>query len=96
MVCAGDTKIDNHKYKEVFGCKAKMLDFESVEELIGHGVGGVCPFGIKASVKVYLDVSLKRFDKIYPAAGSAVELTLEELELAAEPLGWVDVTLIKV
>ena len=99
VVCAGDTKIDNHKYKEVFGCKAKMLDFERVEELIGHGVGGVCPFGIKAGVKVYLDVSLKRFDKIYPAAGtanSAVELTLEELELAAEPLGWVDVTLIKV
>ena len=99
VVCAGDTKIDNHKFKEVFGCKAKMLSFESVERLVGHGVGGVCPFGINEGVKVFLDASLKRLDKIFPAAGtanSAVELTLEELEQASEPIGWVDVTLIKV
>ncbi len=98
VVCAGDTKIDNHKYKEVFGCKAKMLDFESVERLVGHGVGGVCPFGINEGVKVYLDLSLKRFDKVYPAAGtanSAVELTIEELERASEPEAWVDVTLVR-
>lgn len=99
VVCAGDTKIDNHKFKEAFGCKAKMLSFESVERLVGHGVGGVCPFGINEGVKVFLDASLKRFDKVFPAAGtanSAVELTLEELEQASEPIGWVDVTLIKV
>jgi len=95
VVCAGDAKVDNHKYKEKFGTKAKMISFEEVEPLIGYAVGGVCPFGVNAGVKVYLDDSLRRFDKVYPAAGtaaSAVELTVEELERASCALSWVDVT----
>ena len=83
IVCAGDVKIDNSKYKSVFGEKAKMLAFEEVENLVGHKVGGVCPFAIKSNVKVYLDESLKRFEKVYPACGSgnsAIGLTIEELE----------------
>ena len=83
IVCAGDVKIDNSKYKSVFGEKAKMLAFEEVENLVGHKVGGVCPFAIKSNVKVYLDESLKRFEKVYPACGSgnsAIGLTIGELE----------------
>ncbi|MBR2391245.1 MAG: YbaK/EbsC family protein [Clostridia bacterium] len=83
IVCAGDVKIDNSKYKGVFGEKAKMLTFEEVENLVGHKVGGVCPFAIKSDVKVYLDESLKRFEKVYPACGSgnsAIGLTIGELE----------------
>lgn len=83
IVCAGDVKIDNSKYKGVFGEKAKMLNFEEVENLVGHKVGGVCPFAIKSDVKVYLDESLKRFEKVYPACGSgnsAIGLTIGELE----------------
>ena len=83
IVCAGDVKIDNSKYKGVFGEKAKMLNFEEVEKLVGHKVGGVCPFAIKSDVKVYLDESLKRFEKVYPACGSgnsAIGLTIGELE----------------
>ncbi|MBO5344918.1 MAG: YbaK/EbsC family protein [Clostridia bacterium] len=83
IVCAGDVKIDNSKYKGVFGEKAKMLNFEGVENLVGHKVGGVCPFAIKSDVKVYLDESLKRFEKVYPACGSgnsAIGLTIGELE----------------
>ena len=98
VVCAGDTKVDNRKFKDTFGVKAKMLSFEEVEALIGHGVGGVCPFGINSGVKVYLDRSLCRFDVVYPAAGtanSAIPLTIPELELASEAKGWVEVTLIK-
>lgn len=94
ILTAGDAKIDNGKYKARFGKKAAMLKFEEVEPFIGHGVGGVCPFGIKEGVEVYLDVSLKRFESVYPAAGSensAVEMTMDDLERYAESRGWVDV-----
>ena len=94
IVCAGDAKIDNKKYKSVFGQKAKMIPANEVEELIGHLPGGVCPFVIKENVKVYLDVSLKRFEKVYPAAGnghSAIELTIKELETISKADSWVDV-----
>ena len=95
VVAAGDARIDNGKFKARFGMKAHMLSAERVEPLIGHGVGGVCPFGIHEGIPVYLDESLKRFDIVYPAAGtaaSAVMLTLSELERASEADGWVDVT----
>ena len=95
VVAAGDAKVSNAKFKAVFEKKAKMLPFESVEEKIGHGVGGVCPFGINEGVKVYLDESLRHFDTVYPAAGtdsSAVELSIPELERASEFVSWVDVT----
>lgn len=94
IVTAGDQKIDNLKYKEKFKEKAKMIPFEEVETTIGHEVGGVCPFGIKENIKVYLDNSLKRFKTIYPACGShnsAVKLTLEELMNASDFTEWVDV-----
>ena len=94
IVCAGDAKIDNKKYKCVFGQKAKMIPANEVEELIGHLPGGVCPFAIKENVKVYLDISLKRFEKVYPAAGnghSAIELTIKELETISKADSWVDV-----
>lgn len=94
IVTAGNQKIDNTKFKETFHAKAKMLDFNSVEEKIGHEVGGVCPFGIKESISVYLDESLKDFKTIYPACGShnsAIKLTLEELELASNFKDWVNV-----
>lgn len=95
VIAAGDARIDNAKFKHRFGMKAHMLSAERVEPLIGHGVGGVCPFGIHEGIPVYLDESLKRFDIVYPAAGtaaSAVMLTLSELERASEADGWVDVT----
>ena len=94
IVAAGDARIDNHKYKERFHTKAKMLSPEQVTELIGHAEGGVCPFGIRDGVLVYLDESLKRFETVFPAVGSAnsaVELTIPELELCSEADGWVDV-----
>lgn len=94
IVAAGDARIDNSKYKAQFHTKAKMLAFEEVEELVGHAVGGVCPFGVKEGVKVYLDESLKRFDVVYPACGSsnsAVELSIEELEKASGCESWIDV-----
>ena len=94
IATAGDCKIDNVKYKAFFGAKAKMIPFEQVEELIGHGVGGVCPFGVNKDVEVYLDVSLRRFETVYPAAGtssSAVKLTISELERASEYRQWIDV-----
>lgn len=94
IVTAGDTKIDNAKYKATFGAKAKMLSFEEVEPLIGHGVGGVCPFGINDGVKVYLDESMKRFQTVFPACGSsnsAIELTISELEQYSGYEKWVDV-----
>ena len=96
IVTAGDARIDNHKYKELFHTKAKMLAFEEVEEKIGHEVGGVCPFGINEGVKVYLDDSLKRFTTVYPACGSsnsAIELNMEELErlTGAHFVSWIDV-----
>lgn len=95
VIAAGDAKINNRKYKDTFGAKAKMIPYESVEEIIGHGVGGVCPFGINEGVRVYLDSSLRRFDVVYPAAGtakSAVRLTIAELEESSMSLSWVDVT----
>lgn len=94
IVVAGDCKIDNAKYKAYFHAKAKMLPFESVEELIGHAVGGVCPFGINEGVGVYLDESLKRFEIVYPACGSsnsAVRLNIAELEKTSEFKCWIDV-----
>ena len=96
IVVAGDAKVDNKKYKQRFGQKAAMLKCEEVEELIGHAVGGVCPFAIKDGVRVYLDESLKRFATVYPACGSgnsAIELTIPELEQYAQNFeGWVNVT----
>ena len=94
IVTAGDMKIDNAKYKALFHTKAKMLSPEQVDELVGHSIGGVCPFAVNEGCKVYLDESLKRFEIIYPAAGnaqSAVELTPEELEKYSGSLGWIDV-----
>lgn len=95
VLAAGDARIDNAKFKQRFGVKAKMLSAERVEPLIGHAIGGVCPFGVNEGVPVYLDESLRKFDYVYPAAGtgaSAVYLTIEELERASESAGWVDVT----
>ena len=94
IVAAGDAKVDNRKYKEAFHTKAKMLTPEQVTELVGHQVGGVCPFGVKEGVEVYLDESLKRFPVVYPACGSAnsaVKLTVPELESCSGYLSWVDV-----
>lgn len=94
IVAAGDAKIDNGKYKKQFGTKAKMLSPDEVVELVGHAVGGVCPFAVKQGVKVYLDESLKRFETVFPACGSsnsAIELTMPEMERFAGMEGWVDV-----
>lgn len=94
VVAAGDAKIDNRKYKAQFSAKAKMLSPQDVEQLIGHGVGGVCPFAVKEGVNVYLDVSLKRFETVFPACGSgnsAIELTIPELEEYSGYAGWIDV-----
>lgn len=94
IVVAGDKKIDNSKYKAEFHSKAKMIPFDNVEKLIGHEVGGVCPFGIKENVQVYLDISLKRFPIVYPACGSsnsAIKLTIEELEKISNYKKWIDV-----
>lgn len=94
IVTAGDAKIDNPKYKAQFGTKAKMLTPEEAETLVGHAVGGVCPFGVRAGVAVYLDESLKRFDTVFPACGSsnsAIELTIAELEKYSAFTAWVDV-----
>lgn len=94
IVVAGDVKIDNPKYKAKFGKKAKMLSPDEVETVIGHAVGGVCPFAVNKGVKVYLDVSLKRFDTVFPACGSsnsAIELTIPELEKYSGYVEWVDV-----
>lgn len=94
IICAGDAKVSNSKYKAYFHTKAKMLSYDQVSEMIGHEVGGVCPFGIKENVSVYLDESLKRFDIVYPACGSdnsAVELSISELEETSKYLEWIDV-----
>lgn len=94
IVAAGDVKIDNAKYKKQFGTKAKMLSYEEIPEMVGHEVGGVCPFAVKEGVKVYLDESLRRFETVFPACGSsnsAIELTISELEKYAGEDGWVDV-----
>ena len=94
IVAAGDARIDNHKFKETFHVKARMLTADEVLELVGHPVGGVCPFGCKEGVPVYLDESLRRFETVFPAVGSAnsaIELNLDELFRYAKALAWVDV-----
>lgn len=98
VVAAGDVKIDNKKFKSFFGFKAKMLDYAEVELLTGHVVGGVCPFALPEGVEVYTDVSLARFDTVFPACGSpnsAIELTCEELYKISNSAGWIDVCSIK-
>lgn len=94
IVAAGDAKIDNAKFKGQFHTKAKMLTPEQVTAFTGHAIGGVCPFGNPEGVRTYLDISLKRFDTVFPAAGSsnsAIELTCSELEEYSHSLGWIDV-----
>ena len=94
IVMAGDTKIDNNKYKSYFHTKARMISSDLVDSLIGHQIGGVCPFAVNDDVVVYLDVSLKRFETIFPACGSsnsAIELTNEELEKYSNFISWIDV-----
>jgi prolyl-tRNA editing enzyme YbaK/EbsC (Cys-tRNA(Pro) deacylase) len=94
IVTAGDAKIDNTKFKKVFSTKAKMLSQDEVLELVGHPVGGVCPFGIKEGVPVYLDISMKRFGTVFPACGSgksAIELTCDELFQYSGAREWIDV-----
>ena len=94
VVAAGDARVDNAKYKACFGVKATMLPRDEAAQRIGHAVGGVCPFGVNPGVGVYLDVSLKRFDTVFPAAGSsnsAIELTIAELETYSRFDSWVDV-----
>ena len=94
VVAAGDAKTDNAKFKATFGFIAKMLTFEEVFEYTGHAVGGVCPFGLKEGISVYLDISLKRFDYVFPACGSsnsAIKLTCTELEEYSNCQKWVDV-----
>ncbi|MCD8012847.1 MAG: YbaK/EbsC family protein [Lachnospiraceae bacterium] len=93
IVAAGDAKVDNSKYKHFFHTKATMLHGEQVTELIGHAIGGVCPFGVKEGTEIYLDISLKRFETVFPAAGSsnsAIEVTMEELERFSGSHAWVD------
>ncbi len=94
IVTAGDARIDNKKYKAFFDAKAKMLTAEQVTQLIGHAVGGVCPFAVNEGVEVYLDESMKRFETVFPACGSsnsAVEMTMEDLERYSGYRAWVDV-----
>lgn len=95
VVAEGTARIDNARFKQAFGAKAKMIAPEQVEAFTGHAPGGVCPFGRKPGVPVYLDVSLRHYDPVYPAAGddhTAVRLALDELETVMQPEGWVDVT----
>ncbi|MBQ4509368.1 MAG: YbaK/EbsC family protein [Clostridia bacterium] len=94
IVTAGDAKIDSAKYKAYFGKKAKMLTPDEAVELIGHAVGGICPFAVNDTSKIYLDVSLKRFQTVFPACGSsnsAIELTIPELEKYSGYIAWIDV-----
>ena len=94
IVMSGDVKTSNSKFKQVFGQKATMLSYDQAENLIGHKVGGVCPFAINNGVKVYLDISLKKYDKVYPACGSsnsAIGLSINELEKYSNYVEWIDV-----
>lgn len=94
VVTTGDAKIDNKKFKEKFNTKAKMLSPDEVTNLVGHAIGGVCPFAIKSGVSVFLDMSLKRFETVYPACGSsnsAIELTIKQLEKYSGYSQWIDV-----
>ncbi len=95
VIFAGDARVDNHKFKMRFHKKATMIKHDDVERLIGHPVGGVCPFAVNPDVTVYLDESLKRFQTVFPACGSAnsaIELTLPELEIYSHAAEWVDVS----
>ena len=95
VVMAGDVKVDNSKYKATFGAKAKMLTPDEASSLIGHAVGGVCPFAVNDGIKIYLDESMKRFETVFPACGSsnsAIELTIPELEEFVGEFIWVDVS----
>ena len=94
VVFAGDARVDNKRFKQQFHAKAKMLSHDDAARLVGHVVGGVCPFAVNEGVAVWLDESLRRFETVYPAAGSsnsAIELTIPELERYSKALGWVDV-----
>lgn len=94
ILAAGDARIDNHKFKEKFHMKAKMLAPDEVLSIVGHPVGGVCPFGINDGIDVYLDESLKRFETVFPAVGSAnsaIELNLDELYKYSNAIEWIDV-----
>lgn len=94
IVCAGDCKVDNHKFKDYFGVKAKMLKVDEVEQYTNHTIGGVCPFGVPEQTKIYLDVSLKRFAYVFPACGSAnsaIKLTCDELSTLLPSAIWIDV-----
>ncbi len=95
IVMSGCSRIDNAKYKAYFHSKAKMLAFDEVEPLIGHAVGGVCPFGINEGVKVYLDNSLKKHQTVFPACGSdnsAIELNMEEMEIYSRAIEWINIS----
>ena len=95
ILADGLARIDNRKYKDFFGCKAKMIPADRVGELVGHDIGGVCPFGVNEGVTVYLDVSLKKHDIVYPAAGndhSGVKLSIPELEQCSGYTQWIDVS----
>ncbi|MBE5796342.1 MAG: YbaK/EbsC family protein [Clostridiales bacterium] len=94
IVAAGDARIDNPRFKAYFGVKAKMLGHDEAESVIGHAVGGVCPFAVNEGVEIYLDVSMKRFGTVFPACGSsnsAIEMTMEELEKHSGCRAWIDV-----
>lgn len=94
IVTAGDAKIDNKKFRSFFEVKAKMIEKDEVEARIGHGVGGVCPFGVNEGISIYLDESMKRFETLFPACGSsnsAIELTIAEMEDFIPYLAWIDV-----
>lgn len=98
IVLAGDSKVDNSKYKQKFSCKAKMIQADELESVIGHAIGGVCPFAINEGITVYLDVSLKRFEYVYPACGSAnsaIKLTIPELEKYSNFQEWINVSKLK-
>lgn len=95
IVLSGNSKIDNQKYKSVFNTKAKMLAFDEVEPVIGHAVGGVCPFGINDGILVYFDISLKKYNTVFPACGeanTAIEISIEELESIVPFIKWIDVS----
>ena len=94
VVASGDAKVDNGKFKAFFGGKAKMYPYDEVAQICGHAAGGVCPFAVNSDVKIFLDVSLKRFEAVYPAAGSsnsAIRVTLSELEDFSDCKDWIDV-----
>ena len=99
VVMAGDARVDNSKFKKYFNIKARMLNPDEVLKYTGHQVGGVCPFGLKEKIKVYLDESMKRFETVYPACGSSnscIELSLDDLERITEPIDWIDITKVQI